>query len=224
MIITIDGPVASGKSSVARILAQRFSAYYMYSGLLYRALAYSLHRDYGYTQKTISKVQQNDVDAVIARISYVYSLQTGSHVYIDHEDVTPFLKQSHVDMLASSVSVNPYVRQCVNALQHAVAQEQNVIADGRDMATAVFPYADVKVYLTAASYIRAMRWKQDQARHGNACSLFHSMRMLRQRDYQDINRSAYPLKRADDAYYVDNSQMTIQQTVALLSRLIHTHQ
>jgi len=221
MVITIDGPTASGKSSVARRLANRMFALYVYSGLLYRAIAYVLAYHRHYTDDTIHHASCDDVDWCIDILTYTYVPETGAHVYVDEHDITPHLKTSHVDTLASIVSMNAYVRHGVNMLQHRLAHKHTVVIDGRDAGTVVFPRADIKLYMTAAEYIRAMRWRSDQIARGHRYGLLESFRILRNRDMRDQSRDVSPLHQASDAYFIDNSQLDVYQTVKLVSMIIH---
>ncbi len=224
MIITIDGPTASGKSSVARHLACQLSAYYVYSGLLYRALAYALSHDFEYLDDAIATPAAEHVQACVRDIAYICYDDAVPHIYYRGVEITQYLKTSAIDRLASRVSVDPEVRDAVTRMQHDIAKSQDVVVDGRDAGTIVFPAAEIKFYITAASYIRAMRWRKDQQQRGFSYSLHQSLQQLRERDYRDIHRCASPLVPAIDAYHIDNSQLDIQQTVALMSMITHHSQ
>lgn len=221
MIITIDGPSASGKSSVARHIARQLSAYYIYSGLLYRAVAYVLHDQYGYTQETIADVQESDVDDCVKHITYVCHDSTTPQIYFDDNEITSYLKYSHVDTLASQLSTNAYVRSVVDRMQRDIAMSRDAVIDGRDAGTTVFPDADVKFYITAAAYVRALRWRHDQKQLGNIYTLRESLHTIHDRDYRDSCRTVSPLVPAADAFHIDNSQLDIQQTARLIRIITH---
>jgi len=224
MIVTIDGPTASGKSSAARLLAEHMGAIYIYSGLLYRGVAYLLGTTWEYHADTIARADKKHIDWCVRALCYTYSPEHGACIYGNHESITPYMKSHYTDTLASSVSTNAYVRESINSLQQQLAEENHVVIDGRDAGTVVFPNADVKFYLTAAEYIRVLRWRHDQRKRGHLCSLLDSMRALRQRDRRDTLRATSPLKPAHDAYHVDNSQLTLTQTVQMLRMVIRHHQ
>jgi len=222
MIVTIDGPTASGKSSVARDLAYHLSMYYLYSGLLYRGIAYLLWQSYGYDYSMIANVRKEDLDACVASLSYVFSPARGALLYADSHDITSHLKLSYIDNLSSIVSINAQVRDTVYHLQHTIADTHDIVVDGRDTGTSVFPHATYKFYLTAHDAIRARRWQQDQYKRGKTYTFAESLQKLRARDHQDTQRVLSPLLQAADAYHVDNSHLNITETVGYMCQYIHT--
>ena len=152
MIITIDGPTASGKSTLGRMLAKELGHYYLYSGLMFRALAYVLKNQYGYTNEQFEQPRIEDIDSVLApkRFVYTYDDQHKERIFFDGVDITPHLKAGGIDQLASVVSRNSAVRDRLTQLQRSIAESADVIVDGRDSGSVVFPYADYKFYVTAA--------------------------------------------------------------------------
>jgi cytidylate kinase len=223
MIITIDGPAASGKSTVARIVAEKLGFYYICSGYLYRALAYLLVAKKGYTEQTIHSVQPEDIAACFDPLQFAYHYQpsTKEHIVFDKEDITAYLKDSTIDRIASITSVNEYVRHYVTVLQHSLAEGKNVVVDGRDVGSAVFPYADIKFYLTASMDIRAQRWRSDQNMKGHHFSLQEAIEKLTSRDRRDQERSTAPLIIPDGALVIDTSLMTLDEVYEKMLTVVY---
>lgn len=213
MIITIDGPAASGKSSAARCLAQKLGFYYLYSGLLYRACAYVLLKQ-GYTKEQLAHIEPGIVSTFynVQRIRYSYTPRDGEKIFFDDVDITPFLKTPKIDDASSLLSANPFIRHAVATVQHAIGAQSNIVADGRDMGTVVFPHAEVKFFLTASVAARAMRWQQDQAKHGHQFTIEEATAILSERDQRDTIRNSSPLAVAADAIMIDNSMLSQQET------------
>ncbi len=218
MIVTIDGPVASGKSTVSRLLAQKLGYYYLCSGLLYRALAYLLVHNYGYTLETIADCFSEDIAQCFdeQRFSYHYDEKSRERIFFDNNDITPFLKDGFIDKVTSIVSVNSVVRDAVTLLQHTIASKYNVVTDGRDVGSVVFPHAEVKFFVTASVRVRAERWRKDQEKYGNHFSLDQAIALITDRDDRDRNRSIAPLIIPENAIVIDTSDLTIEQTVACM--------
>lgn len=214
MIITIDGPTASGKSTIARMLAQELGYYYVCSGLLYRALAYLLINNYGYTESTVAHVDPQDIAACFDqdKFMYLYDAEYGERILFDNEDITPYLKDSFIDRITSITSVNEYVRHFVTIMQHAIKDDHDIVIDGRDTGSAVFPHADVKFFLTASLEVRAQRWLTDQNKHGHHFTLEQAMQKVADRDKRDMERAIAPLIIPNGGIVVDNSGLTLEQT------------
>lgn len=225
MIVTIDGPAASGKSSVARCLAQKLDYYYLYSGLLYRACAYVLAEYGGYTKTSFIDLRKEDVTALCNpdRIVYTYAHQTGERILFDRTDITAHLKSAVIDDYASLISIDLYVRQAVKVLQESIGAEHNIIADGRDMGTVVFPHAQVKFFLTASVEARAKRWQQDQQKRGNIVTYEQAVAILTERDHRDTIRDHSPLAVAPDAIMIDNTNLSAAETCALMEKIVREH-
>jgi len=221
MIITIDGPTASGKSTLARMLAQRLNYYYICSGLLYRALAYLLVTYYGYTEKNIEHIALQDIAACFNPDKFIYSYD-GVHerILYDNQDITPYLKDSVIDHITSITSVNEHVRHCVTVLQHSLAAAHDIVIDGRDTGSAVFPAADVKFFLTASLQVRAQRWLYDQKKRGHNFSTHEAQEKVADRDRRDSERAVAPLIIPSDAHVIDNSNFTLEQTCAVMSEYV----
>jgi len=218
MIITIDGPVASGKSSVAKAIAKELEIYYLYTGLLYRAVAYVLKEDCkdGENFEEFFKKITPEQLAFIKDIAYDYGKDdTESRPYIFYKDqeITEKLYSSSLSQPASVVSANKNVRDLLLDLQRDVAKRYDIVADGRDCGSVLFPDADHKFYLTASTEIRAQRLLLDERRGAMGESLEKVKAEVEERDRRDQEREIAPLTIPEGATVVDNSQITLQETI-----------
>ncbi|QQR49283.1 (d)CMP kinase [bacterium] len=217
MIITIDGPVASGKSSVAQALATRMGFYYLYTGLLYRAFAYLLKKKY---DAEISQfltcvgpcvVQPADL-MMTAGIDYAY-VDGKPRITIYGSAVVDELYHHDIDQLASIVSANKAVREALLPLQRHIGKRYDIIADGRDCGSVVFPDADYKFYLTASVDVRAQRVLNDAKRKNGDIDAAKIRQELEARDQRDMNREVAPLRIPEGAIVIDNSTLTFKETL-----------
>lgn len=215
MIITIDGPTASGKSSVARALAKRLNFYYVYSGLIYRALAYLLINQKAYTQEQLKKPLAEDIAQLLdqKRFVYRYDDQEQERVFFDAQDITPFLKDSFIDQAASIVSTHERVRSELRNVQRIIARSYDLVVDGRDAGSVVFPEAEYKFFLTASPEIRAERWRLQQLQLGEEFTPKQAREQIAQRDKRDQTRDIAPLIIPNDAIVIDNSALNIEETL-----------
>lgn len=218
MIITIDGPVASGKSSVAKLLAEKLEFYHVNTGLLYRAVAYLLRKNWGIDNPAnLTALPVGGLD-FITRITYTL-VNDKPVVSYEGVEVTPFLKDSAVDQPASVVSANAEVRERLLDVQRAIGRQYNIVADGRDCGSVVYPYAEYKFFLTAPLEVRAQRMAHFlQQQTGVEQDLALIREHITVRDKRDAERAVAPLQVAKGALVIDNGAMTIEQTVqAILS-------
>lgn len=222
MIVTIDGPTASGKSTIARMLARDLDCYYLYSGLLYRALGYLLVHEYHYSLERLARPNVADVQAVLSfpLSLYTYDSYQGAQIHSRGVSITHLLKTPHVDRYAYIVSAHPYARAAILEFQRMLAQKHTLIADGRDCGTVVFPHAEHKFFLTADPEVRARRWQLDQLRAGKDISFSESLAALLARDGHDTSREHSPLVPADNAKIIDNSALDLTQTLALFTQAL----
>jgi 3-phosphoshikimate 1-carboxyvinyltransferase len=202
-VITVDGPTASGKGTLATTVARRLGWHQLDSGALYRATALAaMHRD----------VAADDA-AALADVAASLDLRfEGDKVWLDGADVTLALRHEAVGKLASQVSSLPAVRQALHALQLSFRRVPGLVADGRDMGTVVFPDAPLKVFLTASAAMRAERRLKQLISKGISATLPDLRAELEARDARDVNRAVSPLKPAQDALQLDNSSLTIEQS------------
>lgn len=221
MIVTIDGPTASGKSSTAMLLARKLGFYYLNSGLLYRAVAYLLMHK-GYTYEALHVLGEKDLSTVVDvhRITYTCDKETNPHVGYDGSELTSCLKSVEIDRAVSIVSAKPFVRQLLLAMQHAIGAQHDLVIDGRDTGTVVFPQADFKFYLTAPLEVRARRWMHDQQAHGVSIGFDEAYKQIAERDERDMTRAISPLRIPEDATIVDNGSHSLNETVDILYKNI----
>ena len=208
MVITIDGPVASGKSSVAKELAGRFGFNHVNTGLLYRVVAY------------LSAVHNNNVYAIPADMRYDFindkPIVFWHEVAIDDS----FLYSPLIDQEASKISADSRLRTLLLPIQQALAVTHNIIADGRDCGSIVFPHAEVKIFLTAETMVRARRLMQNQQRHYAGMSLEEVAHEIIMRDNSDKKRTVAPLLVPSGAIEIDSTLLTFEQTVEVCQALI----
>jgi cytidylate kinase len=225
MIITIDGPSASGKSTVGRELAKQLHFYYVYSGLLYRALAYLLINKRAYKHEQLKSPTQEDITQLLdpKKFVYRYDDQERERIFFENQDITPFLKDSFIDQAASIVSTNEHVRSALRGVQHLIARSYDLVVDGRDAGSIVFPQAEYKFFLTASPEVRAERWRLQQLKLGEQFSEQEARIRIGERDKRDKTRDIAPLIIPQDAIVVDNSSLTIKETVDKMLELLRTN-
>ncbi|MBD3231898.1 (d)CMP kinase [Candidatus Dependentiae bacterium] len=217
MIITIDGPAGSGKSTVAKQLAKELDIYYLYTGLLYRAVAYILVDRF---KKKVDNLLKSEDFVFIKNISYKYILNK-PRVYFKYENISMYLQDSKWDQPASIISSNKMVRKLLIDTQRDVAKDYDLIADGRDCGSVIFPNADYKFFLTADLETRALRVFNDKQRLSNKDSFEKVKEELEIRDRRDKERKVAPLMVPDDAIIIDNSKMNRQETIDEFLRFIN---
>ena len=213
--IAIDGPAGAGKSTIAKLIAKKKNLIYVDTGAMYRAVALYILR-----QKT--DLEDAEAIASVCReaditIRYEDGVQV---VYLNGENVNAFLRTEEVGNTASKTSANPAVREHLLSLQRKLASENDCIMDGRDIGTVVLPDAQLKVFLTASSDVRAKRRFDELVAKGEAADFEKIKADIEQRDYQDMHREIAPLKQAVDARLVDTSDMNIDQVVDTICKLI----
>ena len=206
-VICIDGPTASGKGTLASLTAQRLGYHYLDSGALYRLTAYAAGR------ASVSLDDAAGVAAVAAALPVRFS---GEQVLLAGEDVSDAIRTENAGMAASQVSVHAPVREALLALQRGFRQLPGLVADGRDMGTVIFPDAALKVFLTASARCRAGRRHKQLISKGISATLVGIEQDLEARDLRDSSRQSAPLKPAQDAKPLDNSELTIEQSSAVL--------
>jgi CMP/dCMP kinase len=214
LIIAIDGPVGSGKSTVARRVAEMLGYVYVDTGAMYRALALK-------AQHEGMQLASDDDLARMADETRIDLKSVGGtqKIYLDGVDVTAAIRSVETSQAASKIAVIPGVRRVLVAEQRRVGQQGGVVMEGRDIGTIVFPDADLKIYLTASAEVRAQRrWLEHQAK-GDAIDLARTMAEVRDRDRRDLERESSPLKRADDAVLVDSTAMDAEEVARLIVQL-----
>lgn len=206
--IAIDGPAGAGKSTIAKKIAKKLGYIYVDTGAMYRAMALYLLRekiDPSETEKINAKCEEADIS-----IGYENGEQI---VYLNGENVNGLIRTEEVGNMASVSSPNPNVRKKLVELQQKLAASKDVVMDGRDIGTCVLPHAQVKVYLTADSRVRAERRYKELTEKGVACDIDTIEKDIIERDHQDMTRELSPLRQAEDATLIDSSYMTIDEVV-----------
>ena len=213
--IAIDGPAGAGKSTIAKKVAKNRGYIYVDTGAMYRAMA--LHMIRKNIAATDTAAIEEACEHADISIRYIDGEQV---VLLNGENVNAYLRTEEVGNMASASSVNGKVRAKLQALQQKLAAEADVVMDGRDIGTSVLPNADVKIYLTASSYVRAKRRFDELTAKGETADLAKIEADIIERDHRDMTRELNPLKQAEDAVYVDSSEMTIEEVVARLEEII----
>lgn len=215
MIVAIDGPAGSGKSTVAKLAAEKLGFAYLDTGAMYRAVAW----------RALETGTDLDDNAALTRIAendpisfgYTEGESLPSKVFIADEDVTRQIRTPETDVAVSPVSAVAEVRVALVAQQRRIGRMQDTVMEGRDIGTAVFPDAELKIFLTATPEVRAeRRLKQNAKRFGKEAQLQSQEEVLAdiiRRDKYDSEREASPLKAADDALVLDTSDMSIDEVV-----------
>ncbi|MFN3134474.1 MAG: (d)CMP kinase [Candidatus Kryptonium sp.] len=213
IIIAIDGPAGSGKSTTARLLAQKLGYTYIDTGAMYRAL----------TLKVLeSNVDPSDEDSIVklaenTKIDLVY--ENGNlKVILDDRDVTDKIRTPEVTSLVSIVSAHPKVRDIMVKKQRELGKDGGVVIDGRDIGTVVFPNADLKIFMTADVKERAKRRQKELISKGFKIEIEKLIKEIEERDELDSKREIAPLKKADDAIEIDTTNLTIEEQVELVLR------
>lgn len=212
--VAIDGPAGAGKSTIAKLVAEKKGYIYVDTGAMYRGLAIHF-LDKGIQAEETEKVIEACKDADV-KIQYENGTQ---QVYLNGTNITGRLRDEAVGKMTSKCSVIPKVREKLLDLQRDLARIQDVIMDGRDIGTCVLPSADVKVYLTASVETRAKRRYDELMAKGERCDLEEIARDIKERDFRDMNRETAPLKKAEDAVLIDSSDMTIEEVVEAIAGL-----
>jgi cytidylate kinase len=206
--IAIDGPAGAGKSTIAKAVAKKRNLIYVDTGAMYRAMALFMLRE-GVDLQDTAKIAEKCSDADIT-IRYEDGVQV---VCLNGENVNAFLRTEEVGNAASVTSVIPQVRKKLVELQQKLAAESDCIMDGRDIGTCVLPAAQLKIYLTASSEVRAKRRYDELTAKGESCDLKKIREDIEERDFRDMHRETSPLKQADDAILVDTSDMTREEVI-----------
>ncbi len=212
--IAIDGPAGAGKSTIAKLIANKLGIVYLDTGAMYRALAY---------YAASRGIAPDDVPAVLGilddvdmAVEYTNGIQK---VCVNGKDVTPYLRENNISMAASTISKIAEVRAKLVALQQKIASETDCVLDGRDICTVVLPDAKVKIYMDAKPAIRAERRLKDLVLRGETHTFDEILEDIKKRDYQDMNRQVSPLRIAEGATYIDTSDMTIDEVADSVIKL-----
>lgn len=212
--VAIDGPAGAGKSTIAKAAAKELGFIYVDTGALYRAVAYNAVKN-GVIDDEHGIISMLDDTKV--ELKYVEGVQS---VYLNGEDVSGFIRTPEISMGASKVSAIPKVREFLLNLQREIAKTNNVIMDGRDIATVVLPDAEVKIFLFASPECRAERRYKELVEKGENVSFDDVLKDVNQRDYQDSHREIAPLKPSEESIMADTSELTLQESIDLIVNTI----
>ena len=214
--IAIDGPAGAGKSSIAKALSKRLGYIYIDTGAMYRAVALF------FVENNVSDGTDSRIESLLEKLEISIKYEDGAQkVILNGEDVTDKLRLEEIGKLASKFSAIGSVREKLVALQRKLAQKENVVMDGRDIGTVVLPNADLKIYLSASSKVRAKRRYLELLEKGYTDLDINEIEdEIIKRDEADMNREISPLKQADDAYYLDSSDMTLEEVVSKILSMV----
>lgn len=209
--VAIDGPAGAGKSTLARRLAAELGYIYVDTGAMYRAIGL-------YALRAGKDPKDNAaVDALLPEIELrLASIAGEQHIYLKDEDVSTAIRTEQAGMAASAVGANPAVRAFLLDLQRSMAKKQDVLMDGRDIGTVVLPDATVKIFLTAAPEVRAMRRCRELEQRGTPQPYEQVLRDIVDRDWADSHRDIAPLCKAEDAVELDTGALTFDESLRLL--------
>lgn len=214
--VAIDGPAGAGKSSISKKLAERLGYVYVDTGAIYRSIAYEAIK-FGYDTKTDAEKITELTNECNIDIKYINGSQ---HIFVNGSDVTSCIRTPEVSKAASDVSAISGVRNALLSIQRSIADNNNVIMDGRDIGTVVLPFATVKIFLTASIEKRAERRYKELLEKGVKCNFEDIKSDIAYRDQQDSTRSVAPLKPAEDSIIFDNSEYDFEQSVDCLYKII----
>ena len=209
--VAIDGPGGTGKSTIAKAVAVRFGLEYIDTGAMYRALGLKALRN---------DVPAEDENAVKAMLADTVIDFAGGKTMLDGEDVSGLIRTNEISMAASNISKLAIVRAKVDEVSRFLASTKDVVMEGRDIGATVIPDAEVKIFMTAAPEVRAKR-RYDQLREaGKEADYDKIYNEIQQRDYQDSHREVSPLRHADDAVFLDTSDMSIEENIDAVADII----
>ncbi len=214
MNIAIDGPAGAGKSTIAKLVAKELGFLYVDTGAMYRSIALY------FIENNVNLEEEQEISDACSKINIEIKYEDGvQQVYLNDRNVSTLIRQEQVGNMASKAAAKKAVRDKLLSLQRDIAAENDVIMDGRDIGTFVLPDAEIKIYLTASVKTRAKRRYDELVAKGENPNIEKIEADIEQRDYQDMNREIAPLKQAEDAVYLDTSDMNIEQVVAYICNL-----
>ena len=210
--IAIDGYSSCGKSTMAKDLARRIGYVYVDTGAMYRAVTLFALRNNLFNED--GSVKTNELEKMMPeiKVSFKFNSVTGRpYTYLNGELVEKEIRGMEVSSHVSPIAAIPFVRTAMVAQQQAMGQEKGIVMDGRDIGTTVFPDAELKIFVTASSEVRAQRRYDELKGKGMKADFNDILKNVEQRDYIDTHREVSPLRKADDAILLDNSHMSIEE-------------
>lgn len=212
IIIAIDGHSSCGKSTMAKALAQQVGYIYVDSGAMYRAVTLFALREQLFNAD--GSVQAEALQARMPEVKVHFKLDPGPHLpvaYLNEERVEDEIRTLEVSQHVSPIAALPFVREAMTAAQQAMGEEKGIVMDGRDIGTAVFPHAELKIFVTASAEVRAQRRFDELQAKGLPASYEDILKNVQERDYIDSHREVSPLRQAEDALVLDNSHLTREE-------------
>lgn len=214
--IAIDGPAGAGKSTIARRLAAELGYRYVDTGAIYRTVAYFMDL-WGVSPKDVDGVNRY-IDELT--IGIAYDDQGVQHMIMNGMDVTEDIRTQEISQKASLISAHAVVREVLLDMQREIAEKQDVVMDGRDIGSVVLPKATVKIFLTASPEVRARRRCNELLAKGQKANYEKVLKEIQQRDYQDTHREIAPLKMTRDSVKLDTSDMTVDEVIDAMKKII----
>ncbi len=217
--IAIDGPSGAGKSTVAKALAQKLGIVYVDTGALYRTIGYAA------VSRGVSTKDASALEALLPEIHIDVKYENGVQcVYLNGENLGDRIRRPEISMAASDVSAIPAVRAFLLDTQRDIARRNSVVMDGRDIGTVILPDADVKIFMVASAEARAQRRTKELEEKGMSANYENVLREMKERDAQDSGRAIAPAIPAPDAIHLDNSGMSVEESVEAVLRIIAERQ
>ena len=215
IIIAVDGYSSTGKSTFAKAVARKFGFLYLDSGALYRGVTlFAMENGFFSKEKAIDPGLEQALEAVS------FNFGEENRLYMGPRCIEKEIRSMEVSSLVSPISALPYVRNFVDGNLHGMAASGRVVMDGRDIGTTVFPDAELKIFMTAEDSVRAQRRYDELVAKGEETTFEEVLKNLQERDYIDSHREASPLRRAEDSYELDNTEMTIHEELCWVQGLV----
>ena len=215
-VVAIDGPAGTGKGTVTKIIAERLKLIYIDTGAMYRAVCVKALRN------NIEPEETEKIEKVLKDISIKINKKDGKQqVLLDGEDVTEEIRTPLVDSYVAKFAAIKEVREKMTPLQRKMRSEGNIIMEGRDIGTVIFPDAEVKIYLDATAEERARRRYKQNLEKGIKCTYEEVLQSIKERHILETTREIAPLKQADDAVYLDTTELTIDEVVQKVINIIN---
>lgn len=214
--VAVDGPAGSGKSTITKMVAKNLGYNYVDTGAMYRGLTYD------FLKNNLTELDEKKIELLLSKVKFeVKFIDRVQYVFVNGEDVSEKIRTAEVSKFTSLFAKSPAVREFLIDTQRNLAMSNNIIMDGRDIASVVLPDADVKIFLTASVEERARRRVLDFERQGVVDIDFDKVKAdIAARDYQDENRDIAPLVKVDDAVLIDTTNLTITEVVEKMTELI----
>lgn len=215
-IVAIDGPAGSGKGTITKQVGERLELINIDTGAMFRCVTLNM------LEKGIQVEEENKIKEMLAQIEI--DLKENGEIFLNGKDVTKRIRENDINHFISPISMIPIVRQKLLELQRKMAEGRNVIMEGRDIGTVVFPNADVKIYLDALPEERARRRVQQNQEKGMLTSYEEVLKSIKNRDEKDKTREIAPLRQAEDAIYMDSTNMTVEEVTNEIVRIVKARQ